>query len=248
MSRFEKVNITCPSCKKKYQFTKWDSINTKLNPELKDKVKSDQLFRAKCPFCDLNTTIDYGFLYHQMENQRMIWYANSDENEKSAYDELSSILQTMKMDNYLVRIVRSRKALQEKIMIFDDGLDDRIIELMKLDIPKILDVSNNEVSDISYFSDKTGKYIKFIIKGFSGHIDFPESIYKENRDLLSSNLPDIRDDGPFIDQQWALEMKGKRPPSNRNKKIVATTSQTSSGCLLPIMSILLFICSIIIAL
>lgn len=38
----------------------------------------------------------------------------------------------MRDENYLIRIVRSQNEFREKIPIFDEGLDDRIIELFKL--------------------------------------------------------------------------------------------------------------------
>ena len=44
MSMHHKVGITCPKCQKAGVFTVWDSINTKLDPDMKDRVKSLELF------------------------------------------------------------------------------------------------------------------------------------------------------------------------------------------------------------
>ncbi len=40
MSMHHEVGITCPKCQKTGVFTVWDSINTKLDPGMKDRVKS----------------------------------------------------------------------------------------------------------------------------------------------------------------------------------------------------------------
>ena len=80
MSMHETVEVTCPKCGKVSPFVIWSSINTQLDPEMKEKVRTGEAFLFTCPECGDQNSVDYGFLYHQMEDKIMIHYANSDEN------------------------------------------------------------------------------------------------------------------------------------------------------------------------
>lgn len=51
MSKYNTEEITCPSCHHKGSFEIWSSINTVLNPKLKEKVLSQELFKYTCPNC-----------------------------------------------------------------------------------------------------------------------------------------------------------------------------------------------------
>ncbi|MDD6708201.1 CpXC domain-containing protein [Eubacterium pyruvativorans] len=79
MSRSKEVMLTCPECKQDSSFTIWESINTTLDPEMKQAVLDKSAFLFECPKCHKKTNEDYGFLYHQKEDNIMIHYANSDE-------------------------------------------------------------------------------------------------------------------------------------------------------------------------
>ena len=141
MSSQRSEKITCPGCGKEHDFEMWNSLNTMLDPDMKEKLLSKEMFQFICPDCGYTANVDYGFLYHQMEDRIMIYYIqDEDEIEKTikmitgeAYDlfELSEALQKAKRE-YLYRIVLSQNDLLEKIHIFDNRRDDRMIEIMKV--------------------------------------------------------------------------------------------------------------------
>ena len=141
MSMCEKEEIQCPVCGTTGEFEMWKSVNTVLNPEKKEQLLSGSLFQYICPHCGKSYNIDYPMLYHQMEDQIMIYYVVQEEDiqmvEKqfrgdfgSAESEITKVLKE-DMDSYLYRIVGSQRELMEKIRIFDAGKDDRIVELVK---------------------------------------------------------------------------------------------------------------------
>ena len=88
MSIRREISITCPECQKEHPFIMWESINTAIDPKMRSAVKDRSAFLFTCPTCGTKNYIDYGFLYHQMEDQIMIHYANTDENEKEIYKAL----------------------------------------------------------------------------------------------------------------------------------------------------------------
>ena len=81
MSLKNTQKIKCPDCGTEGEFTIWQSINTKLNPQAKEELLSGKLFAYTCPKCKKVHYVNYGLLYHQMEKQLMIYYAISKEDE-----------------------------------------------------------------------------------------------------------------------------------------------------------------------
>ncbi|MCQ2513223.1 MAG: CpXC domain-containing protein [Lachnospiraceae bacterium] len=111
----------------------WHSV---LDPDMKEKVRSGEAFRWTCPHCGNTANVNYTTLYHQMEGHVMIYLVFGDQ-EKAI-----EMMQGFYRDNegnivdadedYRNRVVGTMNEFREKLMILDAGLDDRIIELMKL--------------------------------------------------------------------------------------------------------------------
>ncbi|MBQ1321303.1 MAG: CpXC domain-containing protein, partial [Solobacterium sp.] len=83
MSQTATVTITCPKCGKNHPFEIWDSVNTTLDPDMKEKVASGEIFRFTCPSCGAETQVNYNLLYHQMDDRIMIQFARMKELQKS---------------------------------------------------------------------------------------------------------------------------------------------------------------------
>jgi len=81
MSKHHMGIITCPKCGKESDFMIWDSINTTIDPEMKDKVRTGEAFIFQCPNCGERTNVNYTTLYHQMEDNIMIYYVVGDPQE-----------------------------------------------------------------------------------------------------------------------------------------------------------------------
>lgn len=212
MSSHSKVTVTCPKCKKEHPFGIWRSINTVLDPEMKAAVKDGSAFLFECPSCGEKTYVYYDFLYHQMENKIMIYYVNSDENAENVYKMLTGYGPTgmpdMRNKNYLIRIVRTQNELREKIAIFDEGLDDRIIEICKIYIRSKFLIEHPDLKeiDVLYFKDDDKNFVQIFADGKpQGVAEIPEKFYEELYQQYINTIPDIRKDKPFIDRHWALK-------------------------------------------
>ena len=223
MSKHNWVEVTCPVCGQKSEYMIWDSINTTLDPDMKEKVLNGEAFKFTCPNCNSETNVDYGTLYHQMEDRIMIFYANSDENEKEILDVLNhsgnsaveKMMNGMLEDNYLIRLVRSQNSLREKIQIFDAGLDDRLIEISKIFIWAMYNEENPDSKNVELFYYKKDGEDCLVIFDDGKHVA-TANITKELYDSLASDfgsgLIDIRKDTPIIDGNWALKMFKQRIP------------------------------------
>ena len=83
MSRHHIEKVTCPSCHHEGDFEVWDSINTALDPEMKEKVLNQSIFLYTCPSCGETFRLNYPTLYHQMEDLIMIYLVSESEVEKT---------------------------------------------------------------------------------------------------------------------------------------------------------------------
>lgn len=72
MSMERTVDISCPGCGQASKFVIWQSINTTIDPQMKQAVRDRSAFMFTCPNCGQTRFVDYGFLYHQMEDKIMI--------------------------------------------------------------------------------------------------------------------------------------------------------------------------------
>ena len=85
MSKHHIEKVTCPSCHHEGDFEVWDSINTVLDPEMKEKVLNQSIFLYTCSNCGEIFRLNYPTLYHQMEDLIMIYLVSESEVAKT-YD------------------------------------------------------------------------------------------------------------------------------------------------------------------
>ena len=208
MSRHHIEKVTCPSCHHEGDFELWDSINTALDPEMKEKVLNQSIFLYTCPSCGETFRLNYSTLYHQMEDLVMIYLVPESEVKKTYeifYEK--NALADFHTEKYLNRIVTSANQLIEKIKIFDAGKDDRIIELVKLLAADSI-LKNNPAIDfdeLRFAVDDDGTNILVIInKGeITGAVDI-ENMY-EFASSHCDDFKDLRDDEDIvINREWIL--------------------------------------------
>ncbi len=227
MSKERIETITCPTCGKRSEFTIWESINTMIDPQMKAAVRDLSAFQFTCPKCGDTAQIDYGFLYHQMEDKIMIQYAPTDEYAEQFKQQISffrngnlpGIMKTILTDNYLIRMVRSKNELLEKLAIFDAGLDDRIIEIYKAStIPMILAANGKEdlVKDLMKKADlffaRIGQknFIEiYENRKLAARIGVDPDLYELDVNISSGILPDLRSDELIIDRDYAFRAISK---------------------------------------
>ncbi len=215
MSMEYTIRVTCPDCGTEGDFVIWKSLNTMKDPEAKQKLITGELFRFKCPKCGSVSNVVYPILYHQMEDQIMIKLVTPDEDVEEStrvFDDFANGTMVPGIDtsnaDYTFRLVSSQNELREKVMIFDQGLDDRVIELYKLCVRSSTMAHQPEVKIAEMFLevDDEGP-TSFAVRlkdGSWGSMPYQQETYE----ALKDDLIDPADDGKktyFVDPQWALE-------------------------------------------
>ncbi len=195
LSQVEK--ITCPNCNVEGETEIFSSINTELDKDMKEKIISGKAFIYKCPNCQKESLLNYGVLYHDVDNKLMVQLA-TDENELKNAQEMfksvtenkiqgiSSIAKTL--EGYKKRIVISQEALAEKIFIFEEGYDDRIMEIVKVIYLRMFFENNPDLElDGAYFvNDQGQKLVAFITTDKESFaVDFDENLYRKMEKKLS---------------------------------------------------------------
>ncbi len=222
MSMEHMEKIECPKCRAEGDFVIWQSINTQLDPETKDKVLNGEIFRFKCPKCGNVVNVQYDCLYHQMEDQRMIHLVGPDGPVDEAVDALNKIADGSMMpgaelmdSGYTFRIVRSQNQLREKIYILDQGLDDRVIELMKVIIISNMMIQQPEIKVAEFLLEiNEGAPERFAVRTEDdkwGSVPFRQEFY----DKIREDMIDPEDDGKkqyFVNRDWAIEYLDKKVP------------------------------------
>jgi hypothetical protein len=131
MDQPKKRKFTCPHCKSEEQFSVWESVNVTLQPSLKNQVLTRGLGNFTCSNCGRGVWVGHPIHYHDVARKLMIWFP-FEEPKKPPIAEGSMVMKLMVNGGYAFRIVNSFNELIEKIRIFDDGRDDRALELLKL--------------------------------------------------------------------------------------------------------------------
>ena len=129
MSQSESITLACPACKKKQPFTVWQSVNATGDPELKQRLLDRSLITFKCDQCAHTAGIEQELMYIDME-QKLVLFRGQEEPEDivaEAFGEFGAVAQA----EYTYRLVGSINELIEKILIWDAGLDDRVLEVVK---------------------------------------------------------------------------------------------------------------------
>lgn len=205
MSMERKETVTCPECGQEQDFIVWHSLNGDLDPEAKQRLLDGTLFRFECSNCGHRSNVNYGMLYHDMTNQVMVYFVDEDSVEETLAtmnDAENKI--GIPMPEYRKRIVTDQNALREKAIIFDQKLDDRVIEIIKL-----IYFSNacKQVPDANivavYFLVADGKYILQFIGDKPLSAEVPMEMYEKIKSDFAERLENAGDKEALVDIHWA---------------------------------------------
>ncbi len=156
------IDFTCNGCEATQSFTVWESLNVSLNPEEKIHLLNGNLTTFTCKKCGWSCNVSYPLLYHDMEKHLMVWlWLDAGEPETITLPIVE------KVNDYIFRLVSTKHELVEKICIVEFGLDDRVIELLKLFLIKAKAQSGTLLAGELYFTGKLnlsngGEAVKFI--------------------------------------------------------------------------------------
>ena len=190
--------VNCPQCGNTQNFVRWDSVNVTLDPDLKEKVLNRDIMTFECEKCDQKTVFIYQFLYHDMDKKILIHLVPEDEYNDVKFDSLKLDYPDFFVDQYRLRIVNSLDELIEKILIFEEDFDDKVMEIFKAYIltHEITDKSEGEVAKIFYSccvpmkNNEMAIIINIIKNGTQTQNTYPLDVYVNMEKEFSPKLID----------------------------------------------------------
>lgn len=216
--------ISCLKCKKKSDFEFYGSINTMLDPTLKQRVKNFDIFKFICPHCGSEQFVNYSFLYHQMEDKLMIFYCQDEEEVakvRSLYaDDFDTALNAQGVNeridttDYRRRIVIGADNLVEKIRIFDAGLDDRLVEIYKVLLygqmqAELAAMPGGDAVDDVFVDEQLDGSLNFVFVADGravGAVAFSQDVYEVIANQYRDAVERLAPTEPVINQDWAFSI------------------------------------------
>ena len=210
MSRPLRETITCPKCGHKGEAVIWSSLNNMLSPDAANELLFGNLFGYTCPECGNTTELCYACLYHDMEKHAMVQYVPNENQAEATIALLDGFLDgdiphhEMDECGYRYRIVFDHNRLREKARIFHDGLDDRVIETLKLMVEAMAVENAEDMGSVPIYYDsiKDGGDLVFALLANEVMVaTMPRPAYDE----LAPEPVKGPDREYFIDRNWAME-------------------------------------------
>ena len=209
MSANEKATIICSKCSTETDFIAWKSITTDTDPIFKEKVRSGELYQCVCPKCGNVTVIEYDTLYNEVEKDLTIYFVTSDASYEKAMDVLKNgNSEDDEEQSGVFRVVRTRSAFREKLLISDAGYDDRTIEILKFITATHLKEVQGIKFDNALFDLQKGGYGFAFFEGGKpiGFVPMSEEMYNQVEKDFYSRYPVDEEENLEVGLEWVIKI------------------------------------------
>lgn len=205
--------IICPNCNHEQELHVTPTVNVTVDPDMKEKVLSGELFLFTCENCGFSGYAGFPFIYEDKETNGgfLIYMEPGCEDREVGVD--GDVADQVLLQNMTMRLVTTINELKEKIFIFEAGLDDRVVELFKmLSLSKMKADEASQIPDELRFSkmDTVDGEEKIFFAAFAdeyylGVLELPYALYQS---CLITGEPiwdyPVNECGA-VDQQWIMD-------------------------------------------
>jgi hypothetical protein len=122
--------FNCPSCSTLSTVEARGTVNAQEEPLAKKAIIDGSFFDHTCGTCGNKTRLIYNMLYIDPARRMMVCLV-ADGGLDAQARMMSAAKGLSYPDDFILRVVHSANDLREKILIFDESLDDRIVEIAK---------------------------------------------------------------------------------------------------------------------
>lgn len=212
MSKTLEKKVLCPECKLMSRQVIYPTINAKESVEQKEALLDGSLFLWQCPHCKSVLNLQYPFLYHDPDQQLMIYYSPNSQYNNISDNKMAKEHEILK--NSTKRVVSSLNDLKEKLLIFNKGLNDMYIEVAKLTISEVLEKQNYiKIVDSKFcIFDEENSSLGFAFFAKNKEEPYLKNIkisaYEKAADIVDEYISRVNIADGFIrvDKNWAEEV------------------------------------------
>lgn len=212
-TEFRQSKLRCPKCGKTSLVPVFDSIDLSESSETTRRMAlSGKLFAFQCPSCGKKEPLSYPMSLIDDGTSSMITVLDKS-NKKESYKEIYSVYKDMDaQDDDKFRVVDTCQELSEKLRTFEDGLDDRIVEVLKLFICEDIAGNKEELHRVRciYKGIKDAQLIfSARYAGEKYDIELPAESYFSVEETLSDFSDTSLMNAYMVNQQWADRVVGE---------------------------------------
>jgi len=182
--------IKCPKCGQLHTVTVWNSVSVKTEPDLKQDILERKINIFTCADCGQMALMPSHLLYSDADNKLMIYFAPCNTPEEKA-ELFAQTRQNTKEEikdlyDYNLRFVTTYNELMEKILIFDAGLNDKVVEFLKMMI--LIQEPDKADNRIAMYGKVEDDAIEFMVQDKVENQVYTSKIPMETYDTLSKEL------------------------------------------------------------
>ena len=223
--------VACPFCGTEFEYETYVEITLPADRRLKKRLLNKDLFYPVCPSCGEQFKLKPNCVYRDDSRMVLVVVTDGKSTEiarmmKTGSAGLRNVRTEVDLENlvkgsYKRRLVYDIDAFREKILLFDGGYDDRIMELMKYSLSQLLEKEHRAPVYRIFLEDASGSRLTFT--AFMGisvpfepvTIETPGSVYFEYRKKYMGRLgkPEM-DEYILTDLKWAKKsglLEGEDP-------------------------------------
>jgi hypothetical protein len=211
------IIVTCQSCGQRIEYAVLNTIHSKVDAFEAQQVLRGEIFKARCERCDEEIQLLYETVFYDEDNDAAIYFVQ-EQNVAGVYTALrlteelfakdasigKNIGNNPIVDASIKRIVSRPADLVEKAIIFSNGYDDRVVELVKLTcISKLSDKDPDFDVEEAFFDMQDGRpVVRLYGNGNETTALVPDALF----DCMQEDFAEILvyDDEYCIDEEWAL--------------------------------------------
>ena len=215
MSLNSQEKVRCPECGALNDITLWQSVTASDSPDLKASLLSGNVNVMTCTQCGQRALVPTALLYHDEEKKLLFsFYPLNDEDK--ARDYLKDIRESSKQSgeleeyrDYVLRFISDYNSLMEKILIFDSGLNDKTIEIIKLMV-LLQDEAKADKRTALFGKKYENGTIEIMVKDEDGSIFTSRAPYETyvaiHNELLRSGVKDVSYEWEVVDKAYAKRL------------------------------------------
>lgn len=208
MSNTGSKTIQCPKCGADNEIKIFKTVNATTDPQFREQLLNGELLRFRCKNCGCEAELKYPLLYNDMKNRFMVYYIPEIDREKLTDEVLEKHYGDI--DHITRRLASSFNELKEKIHIFESGLDDRVLEVVKAALKDVVEKRTGESVTGGYFSkysvdeDRIG-FTFFVGDGNEQFVQTTRLEIYEKSAVVARSVSEPKNDRSFrrINRDWA---------------------------------------------
>lgn len=191
MSINSKQKVKCPNCGELGEVTVWNAVTVKDSPDLKADLLAGKINMFRCGTCGHKALMPTHLLYHDEEQRLLISFTPCEENlRKRLYE---NVVETSKetgalekFEGYNLRFVTEYNELLEKLLIFDAGLNDKAVEVIKLMI--LSQDAEKADARVCRFGKLENETLEFMIYDKTENQVYTSAVPKQSYDTIYARL------------------------------------------------------------